>query len=125
MSWVFHHVQKATAGFQWRQLKKETSHPLTHLHGDLSYGPGGVVTHRDELWVQVEPQDGHELSWGGSQSTRWSHYESTHKQRKQDSALTSAGFHVEEAGLCQVTEQRKGTLSDFRHRVLQHKRTAC
>lgn len=39
------------------------SHPLTHLHGDLSNGPSGVVTHGDKLWVQVEPQDGHELSW--------------------------------------------------------------
>lgn len=37
---------------------------LTHLHGDLSDGPGGVVTNRNKLWVQVESQDGHELSWG-------------------------------------------------------------
>lgn len=26
---------------------------LTHLYGDLADGPGGVITHRNELWVQV------------------------------------------------------------------------
>lgn len=35
---------------------------LTHLHADLSDGPGGVITHRDELRVQIRPQDRHELS---------------------------------------------------------------
>lgn len=37
---------------------------LTRLHGNLSDGPGGIVTHRNKLWVEVESQDGHELSWG-------------------------------------------------------------
>lgn len=42
---------------------------LTHLHGDLSNGPSSIVTHRDKLWVQVEPQDGHELSWMDNRKT--------------------------------------------------------
>ena len=37
---------------------------LTHLHGDLANGPGSIVTHGDKLWVEVEPQDWHKLSWG-------------------------------------------------------------
>lgn len=35
---------------------------LTHLHADLSYGPGGVVADRDELRVQICPEDWHEFS---------------------------------------------------------------
>lgn len=35
---------------------------LTHLHTDLSYGPGGVVADRDELRVQICPEDWHEFS---------------------------------------------------------------
>lgn len=34
------------------------------MHGDLANGPGSIVTHGDKLWVQVEPQDWHKLSWG-------------------------------------------------------------
>lgn len=44
---------------------------LTHLHGDLPNGPGGIVTHRDKFWVQVEPQNGHELSWREDMDTHW------------------------------------------------------
>lgn len=36
-------------------------------------------------------------------------------------ALTSAGFHMEEAGLCQIAQQCEGALSNLRHSVLQHK----
>lgn len=36
---------------------------LTHLHADLSDGPGGVITHGDELGVQIRPQDRHELGY--------------------------------------------------------------
>lgn len=35
---------------------------LTHLHTDLSDGPGGVVADGDELWVQICPEDWHEFS---------------------------------------------------------------
>jgi len=47
-------------------IKQTCALILTHLHGDLANGPGGVVTHRDKLRVQIEPQDGHELSWRGA-----------------------------------------------------------
>lgn len=40
-----------------------TCRVLTHLHADLTNGPGGIVADRDELRVQVGAQDGHELSW--------------------------------------------------------------
>lgn len=36
---------------------------LTHLHTDLSYGPGSIVADRDKLRVQICPQDWHEFSW--------------------------------------------------------------
>lgn len=67
MSWVCHHIQIVVRGMSHILSKPSVnkgellSHPLTHLHGDLSNGPGGVITHRDKLRVQVEPQDGHEL----------------------------------------------------------------
>lgn len=68
MSWVFHHVQishgirAAIASlFNWRQNpRKQTP---TRLHGNLPDGPCGVVAHGDELGVQVQSQDGHELGW--------------------------------------------------------------
>lgn len=34
---------------------------LTHLHADLSDGPGSIVAHRNELRVEVCPKDWHEL----------------------------------------------------------------
>lgn len=43
--------------------KKNSNQTPTRLHGNLSNCPGGVVAHRDELWVEVQTQDGHELSW--------------------------------------------------------------
>ena len=34
----------------------------THLHADLSYGPGSIVADGDELRVQICPEDRHEFS---------------------------------------------------------------
>lgn len=34
---------------------------LTHLDGDLTDGPGGIITHRNELWVEIKPQNRHEF----------------------------------------------------------------
>lgn len=47
-----------------RAMKRQsaTFRALTHLHADLSNGPGGIVADRDELRVQVGAQDRHELS---------------------------------------------------------------
>lgn len=71
MSWVFSSYPdtghlfsvSATHFFFFFKLKKNVK-TLTHLHGDLANGPGSIVTHGDKLWVQVEPQDWHKLSWG-------------------------------------------------------------
>lgn len=66
MSWEFHHIQILCTCQRGTNSNASTVRAtcfLTHLHGDLSNGPGGVVAHRDKLRVQVKPEDGHELSW--------------------------------------------------------------
>lgn len=63
-----------TFTFAYCHMKKKfVDCSLTHLHRDLSNGPCSIITHRNELWVQVEPQDGHELRWGSTGNTGYNY----------------------------------------------------